>query len=120
MSKQKKDKQVLKNLERIVSGEKLPDDSELDEETRKALELTREMTSWSKSPPKEFKSDLKARLTHQLAEQDKQELHDSKNPEDWHIFHRSKWQLTVAAIILVIIIAIITVIILLSTRVLSP
>ena len=56
MSKEReKDKKVLENLDRIVAGEKLENEAELDDETRATLELTREMTSWSKSPPKEFK-----------------------------------------------------------------
>ena len=76
--KQNKDKQLLENLDRIVAGEKLKDDSGLDEDTKAALELSREMTSWPKSPSKEFKAELKARVTHQLAEEKKRET--AKNP----------------------------------------
>ena len=115
--KQKKDKLVLENLDRIVAGEKLQDQAELDDDTRKALELTRELSSWPKSPSKEFETELKARLTHQLAEQEKLES-PVNDIETWGILHRPKWQLTVAAIILVLILAIITIIILLATRVL--
>ena len=71
--KQNKDKQLLENLDRIVAGEKLKDDSGLDKDTKAALELSREMTSWPKSPSKEFKADLKARVTHRLAEEKKRE-----------------------------------------------
>jgi len=60
---------MLENLDRIVAGEKLKDDAQLDKETKAALELTREMTSWPKSPTKEFAADLKARVTHQVVEQ---------------------------------------------------
>ena len=76
--KQKKDKLVLENMDRIVAGEKLKDESELDKDTKAALELTREMASWPKSPSKEFKADLKARVTHQVAEQKNREA--AKNP----------------------------------------
>ena len=52
---QKKDKLMLENLDRIVAGEKLKDESELDKETKAALELTREMTSWPNHQPKNLK-----------------------------------------------------------------
>jgi len=69
---------LLENLDRIVAGEKLKDDSGLDKDTKAALELSREMTSWTKSPSKEFKADLKARVVHQLAEEKKREV--AKDP----------------------------------------
>jgi hypothetical protein len=116
--KQKKDKLVLENLDRIVAGEKLQDQAGLDDETRKALELTRELSSWPKSPSKEFEMQLKAQITHRLAEQAKQESQGSKNPEFRDILHRPAWQLTVAAVILVVILAIITLVVLLVNRVL--
>ena len=114
--KQKKDKLMLENLDRIVAGEKLKDESELDKETKAALELTREMTSWPKSPSKEFKADLKARVTHQVAEQKNREA--AKNPfsEFWDILRRPAWQMTVGAIILAIIAAIVFLIIYLLNR----
>ena len=101
--KQKKDKQVLENLDRIVAGEKLKDESDLDKDTRAALELTREMTSWPKSPSKEFKTQLKAKIVHQLAEQNKQEDLKSGNSEFRDLLHRPAWQLTIAAVLLAII-----------------
>ena len=67
--KQKREKQLLENLDRIVAGEKLKDDSGLDKDTKAALEVTREMTNWPKSPSKEFKAKLKADLTHRVVEQ---------------------------------------------------
>jgi anti-sigma-K factor RskA len=110
--KPEKDKLLLENLDRIVSGEQLKDESELDKDTRAALELSREMTSWSKSPSKEFKSQLKARITHQLAQQNKQEAIESGGSEFWDLLHRHRWQFTIAAVIAAIIVAIITLIVL--------
>jgi hypothetical protein len=114
--KQKKDKLVLENMDRIVAGEKLKDESELDKDTKAALELTREMASWPKSPSKEFKADLKARVTHQVVEQKNREA--AKNPfsEFRDILRRPAWQMTVGAIILVIIAAIVFLIIYLLNR----
>jgi hypothetical protein len=101
--KQKKDKQMLENLDRIVSGEKLKDESGLDKETKVLLELTREMTSWPKSPSKEFHTELKARIVHQLAEQNKQEDLKDGRSEFRDLLHRPAWQLTIAAVLLAII-----------------
>lgn len=110
--KQEKDKLVLENMDRIVSGEPMKDESELDKDTRAALEISREMTSWSKSPSKEFKSQLKARIAHQLAEQDKQDAMESGGSEFWDLLHRHRWQFTIGAVILAIIAAIITLVVL--------
>jgi hypothetical protein len=101
--KQKKDEKVLENLDRIVAGEKLKDESALDDNTKAALELSREMTSWPKSPSKEFKSQLKAKLVHQLAEQQKQEDLINGNSEFRELLHRPAWQFTIAAVIVAII-----------------
>jgi hypothetical protein len=110
-NKQKKDKLMLENLDHIVAGEKLNEKSELDKETKATLELTREMTSWPKSPSKEFKAELKAKLTHQVAEQKKRDALKSGGSEFQEILNRPAWQLTIAAIIALIIVAIIIVII---------
>jgi hypothetical protein len=115
-SEQKQDRLVLENLDRIVAGEKLRDESGLDDDTRAALEITRELSSWSKSPSKEFKKQLKAQLIHQLAEQEKQQKPINGDLVLQQILRRPAWQLTVAAIIMVAIIAIITVIVLLITK----
>ena len=96
--KQKKDKQLLENLDRIVAGEKLKDDSGLDKDTKAALELSREMTSWPKSPSKEFKADLKARVVHQMAEEKKQEAAKNQGWPFHDLMHRTAWQFTFGAI----------------------
>jgi hypothetical protein len=100
---EEKDKLVLRNLDRIVSGDELQDESELDEETRKTLELTREMTKWSKSPHGEFKRTLKAQLIHQLSEREKQEDLEHGDFELRQFLRRPAWQLTLGTIIAVII-----------------
>jgi len=96
--KQNKEKQLLENLDRIVAGEKLKDDSGLDKDTKAALELSREMTSWTKSPSKEFKADLKARVVHQLAEEKKREVAKDPFSEFRDVIRRPAWQLTFGAI----------------------
>ena len=110
-SEEEKDKLVLKSLDDIVAGDELRDESGLDEETRKALELTREMTAWSKSPPQEFKRTLKAQLVHQLAEREKQEATQHGDFEFRQLLRRPAWQLTLAAIIALIVALIIFLII---------
>ena len=114
--KQKKDEKVLENLDRVVAGEKLKDESGLDNDTRAALELSREMTSWPKSPSKEFKSDLKAKLVHQLAEHNKQEVMKKGSSEFREVLHRPAWQLTIAAVLVAIVALIITIIVLLVNK----
>jgi hypothetical protein len=112
MSKERdKDEQLLENVDRIVAGEKLEDISGLDDKTRAALELSRGMTSWPKSPSKEFRAQLKAQLIHQLAEQEKREAWKNDESMFWWVLRRPAWQLTVTAAIVVIIAAIIFLII---------
>ena len=72
--KQQKDQQLLVNIDKAAAGEKLPEESGLDKDTRAALELSREMASWPKSPSQEFKAQLKADLTHRVVEQQKKDL----------------------------------------------
>jgi hypothetical protein len=100
---QKKDKLMLENLDRIVAGEKLKDDAQLDKETKAALELTREMTTWPKSPTKEFAADLKARVTHQVVEQKKRDAAKNGDIEYRDFLRRPAWQMTIGAAIMVII-----------------
>jgi len=69
--KQQQDKQLLANIDKAAAGEKLPEESGLDKDTRAALEMTREMAAWPKSPSKEFKAQLKAEITHRVVEQQK-------------------------------------------------
>jgi cell division septal protein FtsQ len=114
--KQNKDKQLLENLDRIVAGEKLPDESGLDKDTKAALELSREMTKWPKSPSKEFKADLKAKVIHNLAEETKQKAAKNDGSETRDIFRRPAWQLTFAALIVVVILAVVLVIVWLVNR----
>jgi hypothetical protein len=114
--KQNKDKQLLENLDRIVTGEKLKDDPGLDKDTKAALELSREMTSWPKSPSKEFKAQMKARVTHQLAEQTEREAKKSSLWEFRDLIHRPAWRFTIATVIVAIIAGIIFLIVYLLNR----
>ncbi len=111
MNKDQKNKLTLENLEQVVEGKKLKDDSELDDATKATLELAREMSSWSRLPSKEFKEQLKAQVIHQLAEYEKREAKKSGNLEFWDNLRRPAWKLTIAAAITVIIAAIIFIII---------
>ena len=114
--KQNKDKQMLENLDRIVAGEKLPDESGLDKETKAALELSREMTKWPKSPSKEFKADLRARVIHQVVEQKKRDAAKDGSYEFWDLLRRPAWRFTFAAVVVAIIAAIILLITYLLNR----
>ena len=114
--KQNKDKQLLENLDRVVAGEKLQDDSGLDKDTKAALELSREMTSWPKSPSKKFKADLKARVTHQLAEENEREAAKNAGWAFHDLMPRTAWQFTFGAIGAAIVAGIIFLIVYLMNR----
>lgn len=114
--KQQKDKQLLENIDKAVSGEKLPEESVLDKDTKAALELSREMTSWPKSPSKEFKAQLKADLTHGVVEQQKRDLLKRCDPEYRNFLRRPAWQFTIAGLGALIIAAIIFLIVYLVNR----
>jgi len=105
--KQQKEKQLLENIDKVAAGEKLTDESGLDKDTKATLELTREMTSWPKSPSKEFKTQLKADLTHQVVEQQKKDLVKRGDPEYRNFLRRPAWQFTFAGFGALIIAAII-------------
>ena len=105
--KQQQDKQLLENIDKAAAGEKLPDESGLDKDTRAALEMTREMTAWPKSPSKEFKAQLKAEITHRVVEQQKMDLSKRADPEGRSFLRRPAWQMTFAGFGALIIAAII-------------
>jgi hypothetical protein len=114
--KQQQDKQLLKNIDKAAAGEKLPEESGLDKDTKAALELSREMSSWPKSPSKEFKAQLKAELTHRVVEQQKQDLSKQRDPEYRNFLRRPAWQMTFAGFGALIIAAIIWLIVYLVNR----
>ena len=97
-NKQQKDKQLLENIDKAAAGEELPDESGLDKDTKAALELSREMSSWPKSPSKEFKAQLKAEITHRVVEQQKQDLLKRRDPEYRNFLRRPAWQMTFAGL----------------------
>ena len=96
--KQQQDKQLLENIDKAAAGEELPDESGLDKDTKAALELSREMSSWPKSPSKEFKAQLKAEITHRVVEQQKQDLLKRRDPEYRNFLRRPAWQMTFAGL----------------------
>jgi hypothetical protein len=114
--KQQKDKQLLENIDKIAAGEKLPEESGLDKDTKAELEMTREMTYWPKSPSKEFKAQLKADLTHRVVEQQRQDLSKRGDPEYRNFLRRPAWQFTFAGLGALIIAAIIWLIVYLVNR----
>ena len=105
--KQQKDKQLLENIDKAAAGEELPEESGLDKDMKAALEMTREMASWPKSPSKEFKAQLKAEITHRVVEQQKQDLSKRRDPEYRNFLRRPAWQMTFAGFGALIIAAII-------------
>ena len=96
--KQQQDKQLLENIDKAAAGEKLQEESGLDKDTKAALELTREMAAWPKSPSTEFKAQLKAEITHRVVEQQKQDLSKRGDPEYRNFLRRPAWQLTIAGL----------------------
>ena len=97
-NKQQKDKQLLENIDKAAAGEKLTEESEMDKDTKAALEMTREMAAWPKSPSKEFKAQLKAELTHRVVEQQKRDLSKRRDPEYRNFLRRPAWQMTFAGL----------------------
>jgi hypothetical protein len=94
--KQQQDKQLLENIDKAAAGEKLPEESGLDKDTKAALEMSREMAGWPKSPSKEFKAQLKAEITHRVVEQQKKDLAKGGDPEYRNFLRRPAWQFTIA------------------------
>ena len=105
--KQQQDKQLLENIDKAAAGEKPTEESEMDKDTKAALEMTREMAAWPKSPSKEFKAQLKAEITHRVVEQQKQDLLKRRDPEYRNFLRRPAWQMTFAGFGALIIAAII-------------
>jgi hypothetical protein len=115
MTKQtEKDKQLLENIERILAG-KNTDASLDDKDTRTATEFARKMASLRDIPSKEYKSRLRAQLTHQLNEQ-KQKEGRNQSLLFWEIRNRTMWQLTIAGLLAFLITVIILAVILLVNR----
>jgi Flp pilus assembly protein TadB len=113
---QNKDKEILENMDHIVAGDKMPDESGLDKDTKAVLEYTREMASWPKSPSKEFKAQLKADITHRVVEQQNKESLKAGNPEYRGFLRRPVWLLTFSAAVMVIVWVIIVLIVYLVNR----
>jgi hypothetical protein len=111
--KSEKDRQLLENLDRILSGQESEITESLDDDTQSALDFARKMASLRESPSKEFRDNLKAQLVHRLAEQEKKDSSDDQVLLLWGIPRQKLWQGTIAALIAVIIIAIILIITLL-------
>ena len=114
--KQQQDKQLLENIDKAAAGEKLPEESGLDKDTKAALELSREMASWPKSPSNEFKAQLKAEITHRVVEQQKRDLSKRGDPEYRNFLRRPAWQFTIAGFGALIIAAVIWLIVYLVNR----
>jgi len=60
--KQQKDKQLLENIDKAAAGEKLPEESGLDKDTKAALELSRKWPPGRNRRPKNSKRNSKPRL----------------------------------------------------------
>ena len=106
-----KDRELLENLDRVLTGRDSEITGPLDDDTRTALDFARKMASLSETPSEEFTGNLKAQLVHQLAEQEKKENSENQGFLFWEIPRRKLWQGTIAALITVIIVAVILLII---------
>ena len=114
--KAKKDKELLENLEKVLTGRENEITGPLDDDTRTALDFARKMASMRETPSKEFKENLKAELVHRLAEQEKNDLDADQTLLFWGVPRRKLWQGTIAAAIVVVIVAIILLIVLLINQ----
>lgn len=103
---QNKDRELLENLDRILSGQENEITEPVDDDTGSALEFARKMASLRETPSKEFSDELKTRLVHKLAEQERKDA-GKGGLFSWELPHPSRWQGTLGAIILVIVILII-------------
>ena len=103
--KNKRDKQLLENLERILKGQSTEDSSSMDDETRAALDLVRKMMNMREAPSKEYAQKLKAQLIHQLAQQEKKEEAQKEGVGAWEFPRITAWQATVSAALVVIVAA---------------
>ncbi len=101
--KNKRDKILLENLERILKGGEVEDPSSLDEETRVALEIARKMMNLRDKPTNGFTNKLKEQLVYQLAEQEKKEDANKNSYLSWQFPRITAWQATVSAVLLVVI-----------------
>jgi len=113
---EEKDKQLLENLEKVLSGRENEITESLDDDTRTALDFARKIASLRETPSKEFSENLKAQLVHRLAEQEKKEYSDNQTLLFWGVPRRKLWQGTIAAAIVVVIVAIILLIVLLINK----
>ncbi|HEX9896085.1 MAG TPA: ABC transporter substrate-binding protein, partial [Dehalococcoidales bacterium] len=103
--KNKRDKQLLENLERILKGRDIEDSASMDDETRVALDFVRKMMSLREEPSKEYAKNLKTQLVHQLAEQEKKEDSKKQGFWAWQFPRITAWQATVSAMLVVIVMA---------------
>ncbi len=108
-----KDKELLVNLEKVLEGRECEITEAEDEDARTAIDFARKMASLGEVPSKEYAENLKARIIHQLAEQEKKNRTGNTDLDYWGIPRRRKWQGTLAALILVIVLAVILLVLLL-------
>lgn len=111
-----KDKQLLENLDRILGGNDGEATEPGDEDTRSAVEFARKMANMREEPSEEFTKDLKARLVHRLAEQERGQYPDDTELTFWGIPRRKLWQGTLAALITLIILAVVFIIMMVMSR----
>jgi hypothetical protein len=108
-----KDKELLAKLEKLLERREDVVPEAEDEDTRTAIDFARKMASLGGNPSKEYTENLKARIIHQLAEQEKKSRSENIDLDYWGAARRRKWQGTLAALILVIVLAVILLVLLL-------
>lgn len=103
--KNKRDKLLLENLERILKGNDIENSASLDDQTRAALDVARKMMTLREKPAKEYADNLKAQLVYQLSEQEKKEDSKKQGFWSWQFPRVTAWQATVSAVVLVVVLA---------------
>ena len=111
-----KDRQLLENLDRILTGRESEIKEPVDDDARTALDFARKMASLREEPSEGLSANLKAQLIHQLAEQEKKEGSGNQSFLFWEIPRQRMWEGTIAALITLIIVVIILLITFLINR----
>jgi hypothetical protein len=91
------DKDLLKYIDSVIAGKE--PEGEIDADTRAVLDFAHKMISLKEAPSPEYQNQLKVRLVHKLAEQQKKE----QTPWLSRILRQPAWVVSISAFVLVLI-----------------
>ncbi len=101
MSRENREKEFAEKLDRILAGEDIHIQNEMDDDLRASLDFARKMSSLRVEPSAQFKSYLKAKLLQQLNEREA----DAEAGKGWlaRLVRQPIWQ-AVAVLVLMIVV----------------